>query len=164
MPPLNAHVGKTHTHPIRSIVEIFSDPNHLNAFALIALLMAGARELDWGELVGMYAMALGATLSVFSWLAAAGMRQPSEARAGMLGIGVIVAWFLLIVIAEAVRTETSSISRLENWVAACSPLGFVVLKDQPVPVPAVIGAQLASMALLWTWSTRRIGKSGKVVA
>jgi DHA1 family inner membrane transport protein len=42
MPPLNAHIGKTHTHPIRSIVEIFADVNHLNAFALIVMLMVGS--------------------------------------------------------------------------------------------------------------------------
>jgi predicted MFS family arabinose efflux permease len=45
MPPLNAHIGKTHTHPIKSIIEIFSDVNHLNAFALITLLMAGSFTL-----------------------------------------------------------------------------------------------------------------------
>jgi predicted MFS family arabinose efflux permease len=42
LPPLNAHVGKTHSHPIRSLVEIFSEVNHLNAFALIVMLMVGS--------------------------------------------------------------------------------------------------------------------------
>jgi predicted MFS family arabinose efflux permease len=42
LPPLNAHVGKSHSHPLRSIVEIFSDVNHLNAFALIVMLMIGS--------------------------------------------------------------------------------------------------------------------------
>src|SRR3954447_21690886 len=42
LPPLNAHVGKSHSHPLRSLVEIFSDVNHLNAFALIVMLMVGS--------------------------------------------------------------------------------------------------------------------------
>ena len=42
LPPLNAHVGKSHTHPLRSLVEMFSDANHLNAFALIVMLMIGS--------------------------------------------------------------------------------------------------------------------------
>jgi MFS transporter, DHA1 family, inner membrane transport protein len=42
MPPLNAHVGKSHSHPLRSLVEIFSDSNHLYAFALIVMLMIGS--------------------------------------------------------------------------------------------------------------------------
>ena len=42
LPPLNAHVGKSHAHPLRSLVETFSHANHLNAFALIISLMIGS--------------------------------------------------------------------------------------------------------------------------
>jgi MFS transporter, DHA1 family, inner membrane transport protein len=42
MPRLDAHVGKTHAHPLRSLIETFSIPNHLNAFALIVTLMIGS--------------------------------------------------------------------------------------------------------------------------
>src|SRR5690606_26348827 len=38
LPRLDEHVGKSHTHPLRSIVETFSHSNHLNAFALIVTL------------------------------------------------------------------------------------------------------------------------------
>jgi predicted MFS family arabinose efflux permease len=42
LPPLNAHVGKVHSHPMRSLVETFSQANHLKAFALIVALMLGS--------------------------------------------------------------------------------------------------------------------------
>lgn len=42
LPPLDAHVGKVHAHPLRSLVETFSHANHLNAFALIIMLMIGS--------------------------------------------------------------------------------------------------------------------------
>jgi predicted MFS family arabinose efflux permease len=42
LPSLNAHVGKQHEHPLRSLVETFTLPNHLNAFALIVALMVGS--------------------------------------------------------------------------------------------------------------------------
>ncbi|HEY4234521.1 MAG TPA: MFS transporter, partial [Lacipirellulaceae bacterium] len=42
MPPLDAHVGKQHAHPLRSVVETFSHSSHLNAFALIMMLMIGS--------------------------------------------------------------------------------------------------------------------------
>jgi MFS transporter, DHA1 family, inner membrane transport protein len=45
LPPLNAHVGKARTHPLRLLIEIFSDANHLNAFALIVMLMVGSFTL-----------------------------------------------------------------------------------------------------------------------
>jgi ABC-type transport system involved in multi-copper enzyme maturation permease subunit len=132
--------------------------------AVIALLMAGDRELSWGELLGLYAMALGVTLVMFSWLTAVAIRQPSEARAALVGIAAVVAWSLLIAIAEMLRTEVMNISDLEQWVGACSPFGFIIIKEDDVPRLAVLGLQLLSIALLWTWSARRIGKSGKVVA
>jgi predicted MFS family arabinose efflux permease len=42
LPPLNAHVGKLHAHPLRSLVETFSQVNHLKAFALIVALMVSS--------------------------------------------------------------------------------------------------------------------------
>jgi DHA1 family inner membrane transport protein len=42
LPPLNAHVGKLHAHPLRSLVETFSHVNHLKAFALIVALMVSS--------------------------------------------------------------------------------------------------------------------------
>lgn len=42
MPPLKDHVNKIHTHPLKSVLETFSRPNHLNAFALMIALMIGS--------------------------------------------------------------------------------------------------------------------------
>jgi MFS transporter, DHA1 family, inner membrane transport protein len=42
LPPLDAHVGKSHEHPLRSLVETFSHANHLKSFALIVTLMVGS--------------------------------------------------------------------------------------------------------------------------
>ncbi len=42
MPPLDAHVGKSHEHPLRSLTETFSHANHLKSFALIVTLMVGS--------------------------------------------------------------------------------------------------------------------------
>jgi MFS transporter, DHA1 family, inner membrane transport protein len=42
LPPLDGHVGKSHEHPLRSLVETFSHANHLKSFALIVTLMVGS--------------------------------------------------------------------------------------------------------------------------
>ncbi len=42
LPPLRGHVNGVYAHPLRSVVETFSVPNHLNAFALIMVLMIGS--------------------------------------------------------------------------------------------------------------------------
>src|SRR5262245_58256566 len=41
LPRLDQHVGKSHAHPLRSVVETFTEPGHMNAFALIMALMIG---------------------------------------------------------------------------------------------------------------------------
>jgi predicted MFS family arabinose efflux permease len=41
LPPLRGHLGHAHAHPLRSIVDVFSRPNHWSAFALMASLMIG---------------------------------------------------------------------------------------------------------------------------
>ena len=42
MPPLNAHVNQTHAHPLRSLLDTFSHPNHIKAFGLTVALMIGS--------------------------------------------------------------------------------------------------------------------------
>jgi DHA1 family inner membrane transport protein len=43
LPPLRDHLAKaTSTHPLRVVFETFTQPNHLNAFALIVMLMVAA--------------------------------------------------------------------------------------------------------------------------
>jgi predicted MFS family arabinose efflux permease len=39
LPRLDGHIHKAHAHPLRSLVDTFSHANHLNAFALIIVLM-----------------------------------------------------------------------------------------------------------------------------
>jgi len=41
LPPLRGHIGKdsANLHPLRLLIETFSQPNHLNAFALVVTLM-----------------------------------------------------------------------------------------------------------------------------
>ena len=41
LPPLAGHVHQAQANPLRALVETFSHPNHLNAFALIISLMIG---------------------------------------------------------------------------------------------------------------------------
>jgi predicted MFS family arabinose efflux permease len=42
LPPLDAHLRKAQSHPMRAVIETFSEPNHWNAFALIIALMVGS--------------------------------------------------------------------------------------------------------------------------
>lgn len=39
LPRLDAHIRESHAHPVRALVATFTRPNHLNAFALMIVLM-----------------------------------------------------------------------------------------------------------------------------
>lgn len=41
LPPLRAHMGAAHAHPLHSLLTTFREPNHQSAFALIIALMIG---------------------------------------------------------------------------------------------------------------------------
>jgi predicted MFS family arabinose efflux permease len=42
LPPMTNHYQELRSHPLRSLWETFTEPNHLNAFALIVTLMIGS--------------------------------------------------------------------------------------------------------------------------
>ncbi|MGB7160182.1 MAG: ABC transporter permease subunit [Tepidisphaeraceae bacterium] len=134
---------------------------------LLAAVMAGDREMAWSEMAEIYAMALGTTISMFTWLTAAGIRQPSEARAGLAGIGVVVAWILMMVLSLLLPFQVVEGFSQVEWVGAFSPFGLMALIDdidRPAHTyrPVVIVIQISMVALVWLWAARRIGKPGKV--
>jgi hypothetical protein len=104
------------------------------------------------------------SVATLAWLTAAGVRQPSEARAGIAGIAMMFAWFLAVAIFAMLDTEVFQNEHVDEWVAAATPMGMTMLKSEFVPPAAVIAIQLAGVALVLWWSARRIARPGKVVA
>lgn len=71
LPKLDGHVGKSHAHPVKSLIETFSFPNHLNAFALIVALMLGSFTVF--PYLSAYLVAnVGMTESELPWVYVAG--------------------------------------------------------------------------------------------
>lgn len=132
--------------------------------ALLAALIAGDREMAWSELIEIYATALGLAVSMFTWLTAAGVRQPSEARAGLAAIGMVVVWILIMVLSSLLPLPVFEGLTQVEWVGVFSPFGLMVLIDGADLPAVVIAIQVCMVTLVWLWAARRIGKPGKVVA
>lgn len=132
--------------------------------AVLAAVIAGNREMAWSELIEIYAMALGVAVSMFTWLTAAGVRQPSEARAGLAGIGMVVAWILVVMLSSLLPRQVFEGLTQVEWVSVFSPFGLMVLIDGVGPSHVVIAIQVVVLTLVWLWAAQRIGKPGKVVA
>jgi hypothetical protein len=109
--------------------------------------------------MAFYAMAVGVSLAMFTWMTVMSIRQPSEARAGLVGVGVVAGWFGLLAVSELLR--------LGRWVVVFSPMGAATLYGGgpiPFPRPVIVVLQVLVVALLWVWAARRLAKPGKVVA
>jgi DHA1 family inner membrane transport protein len=119
LPRLDAHVGKVHPHPLRSLFETFSQPAHLNAFALMTLLTFGS-------------------FTVFPYLSIylvdnVGLKEIELTWAYV--VGGVLTFFGAPVIGRL--ADRHGKLRMYRIIAPCSMLMFLALTHLP-PVPVVV--------------------------
>jgi len=125
--------------------------------AVVSLLAAGGREMPDTVIVAFYASSTVATLSLFIWMLALTIQLPSEARAALLGVGLLVFWLM----ATAALAFPPSVPRLA---LAISPFALVYGTAQqavegqsaPLPVALVLAVQAGIALALWIWASRRL--------
>ena len=62
--------------------------------AAVSLALAGGREMLAGDMLGFYARSAVTAVALLAWMLALTVRLPTEARAALLAVGVIVLWLL----------------------------------------------------------------------
>lgn len=60
----------------------------------VSLIIAGGREMTVGSTVAFYGCTIVTTISLFIWMLALTIRLPSETRAALLSVGVLILWML----------------------------------------------------------------------
>jgi ABC-type transport system involved in multi-copper enzyme maturation permease subunit len=122
---------------------------------LASLLVAGGRELTASSIILFYAASSVPTLSLFIWMLALTIRLPSEVRAGLLGIGILIFWIL--------ATGGLSYQSVPHLAMAISPFALVWgVTDgfaKSPPLLAALGAQAVIASLLWIWSARQFANA-----
>jgi ABC-type transport system involved in multi-copper enzyme maturation permease subunit len=141
--------------------------------AVVTVVMAGGRERLTADILGQYGRAALTGISLFIWMMALTIRLPSEARAAMLAVGLVIFW--------AIASAGLAFSMLHSNVFAISPAVFLFpkiplvsadtsgidatihydaynyygrpLADGP-PLLADLLVQLAILGLLWLLSVR----------
>ncbi|MGD0767747.1 MAG: ABC transporter permease [Tepidisphaeraceae bacterium] len=120
--------------------------------AVVSLLVAGGREMPDSAVVAIYAKSTVATLSLFIWMLALTIQLPSEARAALVGVGLLVFWML----ASAGLADPS----VPRWALAISPFAlFYGVADQiaePLPAVIVLAVQAGIALGLWIWASKRL--------
>jgi ABC-type transport system involved in multi-copper enzyme maturation permease subunit len=122
----------------------------------VSLLIAEGREMTAFSMIVIYGRSALTALALFIWILALTVRLPTEARAAMLGIGVLFCWIMLSTgIAEGDLALLSTIS----------PLSFVFNIDfhtgsprqlPPFEINVLVEGVIA--VALWLWAGRAIAK------
>lgn len=108
---------------------------------------AGGRELSAAGVLGLFARAAAAALSLFAWMFAVTARSPTEARAGLLSLGVLVGWMLTLL--RWSNDGPMPPGRL--LLTAVSPFTFMAgfYPNSPVQAATAAVAQAGVAAALW---------------
>jgi hypothetical protein len=62
------------------------------AAAVFTVFMAGGREVTTADLLDLYVRTMLTSVAMFVWMLALTIRLPTEGRAGLLAIGVLILW------------------------------------------------------------------------
>lgn len=151
----------------KTILGILLCAGPLIVAAGVTIVMAGGREMLGGEIVWLYARSIAATLALFVWMFALTVRLPTEARAGLLSLGVLIIWLLA---SAGMLAYTPDISFINNrhahapWIWVINPfvftLGFESLAIATVPILLALLVQLIIATALWLWARSRMAAEG----
>jgi hypothetical protein len=123
------------------------------AAAIVSLLAAGGREMTDTTMIDLYGRSTLAALSLFIWMLALTAHLPSEARAGLVAMGVLILWML----ATVGLVQPS----VPTWVFAFSPMSFIYgysggFAGSP-QLAAALTIQPVIAVGLWFWTAKILG-------
>ena len=124
---------------------------------VLSLVIAAGREMSATRIIVPYLGGVTFSVVMLVWMVAFGIRQPSEARAGLVGIAVFMVWFFMIILDESAWL-------LDGLSLVITPFGIFdgTLDRNYEILPDVIRVQLAIGICLVVWAAYRFGKLGRV--
>jgi hypothetical protein len=129
---------------------------------IVSALAVGGREMATSDMLDLYARSALAAISLFASMLALTIRLPSETRAGLLAIGLLIFWML--------ATEGLRLPSVPQLVFDISPLAFVYRRETGreawriiwslSPLAGVLIIQALIVAILWWWASKRLAGGG----
>jgi ABC-type transport system involved in multi-copper enzyme maturation permease subunit len=124
-----------------------------------SVYMAGGREMTTAAIVDLYGRSALTALSLFIWMLALTAHLPSEARAGLVGLGILIFWMLATMGLSVGPVEDYAFQHesgiVQRTLLAASPLAFVYRFDtysagaRPPTMAMAAGIQVLVGAALW---------------
>jgi ABC-type transport system involved in multi-copper enzyme maturation permease subunit len=123
--------------------------------ALVSLIIAAGREQTAGQIITPYLGGLAFGVTMLVWVVGFGVGQPSEARAGLVGIAVFVGWVFLVFLSETLLKLGSG-----RWSLVITPFGLLegTIDARYSILPKVVLAQLGIAFCLLLWAAHRFGR------
>ena len=123
--------------------------------AVVSCVLAGGREMSAARILQLYAGIAGFALVLLVWVAAFGVRQPTEARAALVGLAVVFAWWVI-----ALVYSESLEQRLPEWIIVLHPgsLLLVVHELEMHWLRAAIPVQAGLAGALVCWGAFRFSR------
>jgi hypothetical protein len=154
---------------VKTLLGILLCAGPLLCALVVSILAAGGRELTASQMFELFVRSVAATLVLFAWMFCLTVRLPTEARAGLLAVGILIFWLLATAGIYAVTPSdnyfTSRGMAVPHDVAVTklwliSPFiftfGFRLESVALLSVGLAIVIQLAIAAALWFWAARRL--------
>ena len=123
----------------------------------ISLAIAGGREMEPARLAGIYLLCTMTSLSLFFWMFALTIRLPTESRAAMVGVGILMCWGMLTVGLQDDWRYSYFLPPME----CLSPYSFVLELEKAgigwkIILDVAVGFAIG--VALWFGASRAIGK------
>ena len=117
-----------------------------------SLLVAANREVPTLGILILFGRTILTTLSLFVWMLALTIRLPSETRASLLAVGILIIWLMV------GFGVTRSVYPIAPPIAlAAIPFAFITFGLDRVPAFGIVLLVQATIALaLWLWAAHRL--------
>lgn len=138
--------------------------------AIASCLIAGGREVSVWRIIDLHARGVAVALALFIWMLACSIHLGSEARAGLIGLGLLVFWLLasmgLFIGPYSSPGRFPPWSGRLHWISPLNPLAqaicpFAFLDSFPHSPPLALAAamQIPIGIALWFWAVSRLHSS-----
>jgi hypothetical protein len=158
---LSLPVASSRILAAKSIMGILLCAVPLLVAAAVSIAIAGGREMTTEDMFVLYGRSTLASISLFVWMLALTIRLPSETRAGLLAVGLLIFWMLA---TEGLRFPSVPVLAFD-----VSPLAFVYRRQTGMqgyniiwslsPLTGVLLIQAVIVVLLWIWASKRLAGS-----
>jgi len=147
---------------IKTLIGVLLTAGPLVVAGVISLIVAGGRELSTPAMALFFAKSIAAALSLFFWMFALTVRLPTETRASLIAMAVVVMWLLISLgITQASEASVFHPRPVDQpppsnlWLAC--PFVFLIPPKTTTAgfVVASLFVQAAIAAMLLFWASRQ---------